>query len=43
MPYKIIVLQCVVTRAMQAVIDIGNESDGYRFTVGGYLGVADRY
>ena len=29
-----IVLQCEVTRGMQLGIDIGSESDGYRFTVG---------
>ena len=35
---------CVtVTRGMQVGIDIGNESDGYRLTVGGYLGDAGMY
>ena len=34
-----IVLQCEVTRGMQLGIDIGSESDGYRFTVGGYSGM----
>ena len=38
-----IVLQCEVTRGMQLGIDIGSESDGYRFTVGGYSGDVGRY
>ena len=38
-----IVLQWEDTREMQVGIDIGNESDGYRLTVGGYSGDAGRY
>ena len=38
-----IVLHWGDTRGMQVGIDIGNERDGYRFTVGGYSGDADRY
>ena len=38
-----IVLQWEDTREMQEGIDIGNESDGYRLTVGGYTGDAGRY
>ena len=34
-----IVLHCEDTRAMQVGIDIANESDGYRITVGGYSGM----
>ena len=34
-----IVLQWEDTRGMQVGIDIGNESDGYRITVGGYSGM----
>ena len=34
-----IVLQWEVTRKMHIGIDIGNESDGYRITVGGYSGL----
>ena len=35
-----IVLHCEDTRGMQVGFDIGNDSDGYRLTVGGYLGDA---
>ena len=38
-----IVLQWEDTREMQVGIDIGNESDGYRLTVGGYSADAGRY
>ena len=38
-----IVLHWGDTRGMQVGIDIGNERDGYRLTVGGYSGDADRY
>ena len=31
------------TRGMQLGFDTGNESDGYRFTLGGYSGDAGRY
>ena len=34
-----IVLQWKDTRGMHVGIDIGNESDGYRLTVGGYSGM----
>ena len=34
-----IVLHFEVNRGMQVGIDIGNESDGYRLTVGGYSGI----
>ena len=33
-----IVLQWEDIRGMQVGFDIGNESDGYRLTVGGYSG-----
>ena len=38
-----IVLQWEYTRRMQVRIDIGNESDGYCLTVGGYSGDGGRY
>ena len=38
-----IVLHWGYTRRMQVGIDIGNESDGYRLTVGGYTGDAGRF
>ena len=38
-----IILQWADMRGMQVGIDIGNESDGYRLTVGGYSGDAGRY
>ena len=39
-----IVLQWEDTRMVQVgIIDIGNESDGYRLTVGGYSGNTGRY
>ena len=38
-----IVLQWENTRGMQLGIDIGNESDEYRLTLGGYSGDAGRY
>ena len=38
-----IILQWKDTRGMQADIDIGNEGDSYRLTVGGYSGDAGRY
>ena len=38
-----IVLQWEDTRGMQVGIGIGNDSDGYRLTVGGYLGDAGRF
>ena len=34
-----IVLHCEDTRAIQVGIDIGNGSDGYCLTVGGYAGM----
>ena len=34
-----IVLQWKYTRGMEVGIGIGNESDGYRLTVGGYSGM----
>ena len=34
-----IVLQWEDIRVMQVGIDIGNHSDGYRLTVGGYSGI----
>ena len=38
-----IVLQWEDTRGMQVGIHIGDESDGYRLTVGGYSGDAGMY
>ena len=38
-----IVLQWEDTRAIQVGIDIGNQSDGCRHTVGGYSGDACRF
>ena len=38
-----IVLQWEDTREMEVGIDIGNESDGYRLTVGVYSGDGGRY
>ena len=38
-----IVLQWEDTREIQVGIDIGNLSDGYRHTVGGYSGDVCRY
>ena len=38
-----IVLQWEDTPGIQVGIEIGNKSDGYRLTVGGYSGDADRY
>ena len=38
-----IVLHCEDTREVQVGIGIGNESDGYRLTVGGYSEDAVRY
>ena len=35
--------QCEDTRGIQIGIEIGNESDGYRFAVGGCSGDAVRY
>ena len=37
-----IVLKWEDTRGMHAGIDIGIESDGYRFSVGGYSGYVGR-
>ena len=37
------VLQWEDTRGIQEGIDIGNQSDGYRFTFDGYSRDADRY
>ena len=37
------ILQWEDTRGMQEGIDIDSESDGYRLTVGGYLGGLCRY
>ena len=37
------VLQWEDTRAIQEGIDIGNQSDGYRLTMGGYSGDSGRY
>ena len=38
-----IVSQWEDTREVQVDIDIGNQSDGYRLTMGGYSGGAGRY
>ena len=38
-----VILHWEDTWVMQVDIDIGNQSDGYRLTMGGYLGDAGRY
>ena len=37
------VLQWEITLGTQLGIDVGSETGGYRLTVGGYSGNADRY
>ena len=40
---KDVVIQWEDTRGMQVGTDMGNESNGYRLTVGGYSGDSGRY